>query len=542
MIKKIYGLFSVLLLLASCATEEIEQIEIQPTDGSMVSLSFSVDAPNALEITKATGDVEKGVESLYLYTFNEDGEFISPVVEAVVSGNGYTASISKETRTIHFVANDGTLTPSLESGMASLGTDKQIFWGKRTFSEIPAKNISNNLEDAGNNNVELLRNWAKITLNLSSEAAVKLKNVSYLIYNESQLASIGYKDAGKLNIPNQDFYAPQNEPDASKYAKPGESVYTFEHYNQDKNATFVIIKAQFDGSKTYTYYKIDLAVKDENDKVTRVYDVVRNYAFNITVKSVSRKGATWAEVIDENVIADNNITASAIMEKYPNITYDGEALNVTKTTFVFTGSSNTLSMTATYAGTGQLSVVPGEGMSDVVDGNLSYPSWIPSGNQTITITANIKPAPDSGEKIAYFYLVGGNLQRKIKLVLRPPYDFINPRFEDVKEGTGTNEIAAGQKQDAYLKFSIPEDIDESLFPIEYKIYTKKLYAVEPGVRLETTGASDWYYVYTDQIFSPEEKVIQFKTNTANDDEDDVILKADLFNPVSDLSYTRPEKV
>ena len=61
MIKKIYGLFSVLLLLASCATEEIEQIEIQPTDGSMVSLSFSVDAPNALEITKATGDVEKGV-------------------------------------------------------------------------------------------------------------------------------------------------------------------------------------------------------------------------------------------------------------------------------------------------------------------------------------------------------------------------------------------------------------------------------------------------------------------------------------------------
>ena len=129
-------------------------------------------------------------------------------------------------------------------------------------------------------------------------------------------------------------------------------------------------------------------------------------------------------------------------------------------------------MTATYAGTGQLSVVPGEGMSDVVDGNLSYSSWIPSGNQTITITANIKPAPDSGEKIAYFYVVGGNLQRKIKLVLRPPYDFINPRFENVKNGTGTNEIAAGQQKDAYLKFSIPEDIDESLFPIEYKIYTK----------------------------------------------------------------------
>ncbi len=63
---------------------------------------------------------------------------------------------------------------------------------------------------------------------------------------------------GKLNIPNQDFYAPQNEPDASKYAKPGESVYTFEHYNQDKKATFLLLlRRNLMKSETYTYYKID---------------------------------------------------------------------------------------------------------------------------------------------------------------------------------------------------------------------------------------------------------------------------------------------
>ena len=50
------------------------------------------------------------------------------------------------------------------------------------------------------------------------------------------------------------------------------------------------------------------------------------------------------------MIADNNITASAIMEKYPNITYDGEALNVTNRTFVFWCSSITLSISARYAG------------------------------------------------------------------------------------------------------------------------------------------------------------------------------------------------
>lgn len=536
MIRKLYTLFSVLLLLASCATEEIEQIESRPIEGSMVSLSFSVDAPNALEITKAIGNVDKGVESLYLYTFNSDGDFISPVVKADDSGNGYTATISKETRTIHFVANDGSLEPSSESDMASLATNQQIFWGKRTFDVIPAKDLSNSKEASGSNNVELLRNWAKITLSLSPDAAVKLSDVSYMVYNESQLATIAYNEAGKLNVPNQTFYAPVDEPASNVFQALGNSIYTFEHNNQGNKGAFIIVKAKFEGKATY--YKIDLAVKDENDQVTRVYDIVRNYAFNITIKSVSREGYTWKEVIDENNIADNNITASAIMEKYPNITYAGESLSVTKTTFVFTGSSNTLSMTATYNGTGQLSVVPDEGMSDVVNGKLDFSSNIPSGNQTITITANIKPAPSSGEKVAYFYVVGGNLQRKIKLVLRPPYNFISPRFEDVKDGAGTNEIAAGQQQDAYLKFSIPEDIDESLFPMEYKIYTKKLYAKESGVRLETTGTGDWYYVYTDQIFSNDEKVIQFKTNTANDGENDVRLEADLFNTVSGLTYTR----
>lgn len=538
MIKKLYSLFSILLLLASCATEEMDQIQNQSGNESKVALTFSVDAPKAIEFTKAVGNVDKGVESLYLYTFDASGGFISPVVEATASNGGYTALISKETRTIHFVANEGSLTPSTESSMASLTTDKQIFWGKRTFANVPAKDLSNNQEASGNN-IELLRNWAKITLNLSGEAQAKLSEVSYLLYQESQLATVGYTKAGEVSVPNQAFYAPTNEPESTKFAQPGSSIYTFEHSNQNEDGAFVIVKAKFNGSRDFTYYKIDLAVKDENDHVTRVYDLVRNYAFNITIKSVSRKGLTWSDVVDGKTIADNNITASAIMEKYPNITYDGEALNVTKTTFVFTGTSNQLSMTATYSGGGQLSVVPDGDMSEVVDGSLNYPASIPSGNQTISITANIKDAPASGEKVAYFYVVGGNLQRKIKLVLRPNYDFLNPRLVDA---TGSNEIAVGQKQDVYLKFSVPEDVDESLYPIEYKIYTKTMYAVEEGVRLETTGSGEWYYVYTDQVPSTAERSIHFKTNTSNEGENNVVLNADLFNAATGLTYTRKAPV
>lgn len=65
MIKKLYSLFSILLLLASCATEEIEQIEIQPTDGSMVSLILCR-SPNALRLRKRPGMWRK-VLSPYIY-------------------------------------------------------------------------------------------------------------------------------------------------------------------------------------------------------------------------------------------------------------------------------------------------------------------------------------------------------------------------------------------------------------------------------------------------------------------------------------------
>lgn len=544
MIKKLYSLISLLFLFFSCTTEEIGQVENQSTDASKISLSFSVDVPDALQLTKAVGNVDKGVETLYLYTFDTDGKFISPTVKAEGSADlGYTAVISKETRAIHFVANDGALNDDgalnsiMESEMTSQTTKEQIFWGKRTFSTVPAKDLSNNLEGTGSK-IELLRNWAKITLNLSEEAGEKLKEVSYLIYNESQLATIGYKKKDSPNVPAQVFYAPSTEPESGKFTQPGTPVYSFEHANQGKDGAVIVIKAKFDGNNDYTYYKVDLAVKDPTDHVTRVYDIVRNYAFNITIKSVSRKGLSWEKVIDPNVIADNNITASTIMEKYPNITYDGEALLVTKTTFVFTGSSNKLSMTATYEGKGQLSVTPDGDMSAVVKGKLSYPP-IPSGNQTITITADINPV-SRDEEVAYFYIVGGNLQRKIKLVLRPAYEFINPRFENTEAENGTNEINLGQKKDVYLKFSVP-DIEESLYPVEYKIYTKKLYAVEDGVRLETSGNGEWYYVYTDQDATSKKRVIHFKTNTFNEGESDVVLKADLFN-AKDLSYKRSPRV
>ena len=548
MLKNIYNILSILLLFTACTSEDISEEVFLPTEGEMITLSFSVDAPKVAEITKAIGNTEKSVENLFLYTFDENGNFLSPVVTANLNVNGYTAVIQKTTRIIHFVANDGSLKPASESEMASMPIDKQIFWGKRTFNVMPKNDLSNNQENKGNH-IELIRNWAKINLSLSSEASAKLFDVSYMIYNEAKIASVGYIKEGHINVPSQTYYKP-SESEAeflalSKDFPEKSALYTFEHNNQDRNGAFIIVKARFGSlSSDFSYYKIDLAVKDKESHVTKVYDFIRNYAFKVNVQSVSRKGMIWKDVINPDVIADNNITASPIMEKYPNITYDGESLNVTNTTFIFTGSTNQLTMKATYVGKGQLSVSPDpdEEMSDVVvSGSLkTNPATIPSGTQTITITADIKQLDNNAkeEKIAFFYIIGGNLQRKIKLVLRPSYDFVNPRFENQAAGLiGTNEVSTGLMKDIWLKFSLG-NIEEALYPIDCRIYTKKLYAVEPGVRLETTGEGDWCYVYTAQTPQDAERVINFRTNTQNEFEEDVVLKADLFNEVSGLAYTR----
>lgn len=494
MLKKIYSLLASILLLSGCAADDLMQ-EKNPVDDSKVALSFQVDVPSAAVITKSTSvpENEIGIENLKLVTFDKSGSKIETVSATLVSGNNYSAVVSKETRKIQFVANyDGYASINSVTAASTAATNEYVF-----FKEL---DIAEGATALGP--VELLRNWSKISLN---NRAGNLTNVQFMVYNASTQATVA-PGSRNINLPFSNTFIT-----APSFSNAGTDIHAFEQSTSGDTPAFVIVKANFNGEETY--YKLDLAVTDPATGIVTNYDIMRNYWYNITISDVQRKGVSWDEVIKPGKIADNNITASTELDKYPSIAFGGEKLEVTKTTFVFTAAGQTLNMLATYTKdksadfSGLTLVQNTENLSDVVSGNISMSNESGSGR----ITARIN-APSSGEKVTYFYVKGGNLQRKITLILRNPYQFENVRFYKSNDVDGDNKITQGPDETINFAFTIPESVDESIFPLECKIKSKTLYAVTSGVRIEAApeGDNTYYYIYTAKQAG--RHIVEFKTN------------------------------
>ncbi len=501
MLRKIYGLLASILLLSACTADDMIQ-EQNPVDGSKMLVSFRVDVPSATVITRSADVKETGVNNLNLITFDGEGLYLGTVAANKESGDSYSASISKETRKIQFVSSyENYASIRTETDVFNAATDERVFFAERTLES------SSDLGD-----VALTRNWAKITLTDNSKM---LSDVKFMVYNASAKATVAAPVEGEINLPAENKIQTQ-EPFTSS------SLYPFEQATTGDNHAFIIVKAKYDRSSSDTYYKLDLSKTEAG--VVRTYDIIRNYCYNITISAVNRPGVSWEEVIRPGRVADNNITASTELEKYASIAFDSEKLEVSKTTYVFTKAGQ-LSMSATYTGSSAsgLSLIQDtKDLSGVVDGSVT----MNGGNITASILS-----PASEEKTAYFYVKGGNLQRKITLILRNPYTFDEVRFYKSEDKEGDNTIIPIQDEDITFAFTIPEDVDASIFPLECRINAKTLYAVTPGVRIDPDAGADgnYYYVYTAKEAGRHS--VKFKTNASVTGET-VALTAENFADIS----------
>lgn len=502
MLRKIYGLLASILLLSACTADDMIQ-EQNPVDGSKMLISFRVDVPSATVITRSADGEETGVNNLNLITFDGEGLYLGTVAANKESEGSYSASISKETRKIQFVSSyENYASIQTETDVFNAATDERVFFAERTLES------SSDLGD-----VTLTRNWAKITLKDKSE---KLSDVEFMVYNASTKATVAAPVEGEINLPAENSIQTQESFTSS-------SLYPFEQATTGDNHAFIIVKAKYDESSSDTFYKLDLSYTDAAGAV-KTYDIIRNHCYNITISAVNRPGVSWEEVTKPGRVADNNITASTELEKYPSIAFDSEKLEVSKTTYVFTKAGQ-LSMSATYTGSsasGLSLIQDAKDLSGVVDGSVT----MNGGNITASILS-----PASEEKTAYFYVKGGNLQRKITLILRNPYTFDEVRFYKSEDKEGDNTIIPIQDEDITFAFTIPEDVDASIFPLECRINAKTLYAVTPGVRIDPDADADgnYYYVYTAKEAGRHS--VKFKTNASVTGET-VALTAENFADIS----------
>ena len=504
-----------LIVIAGCSQDAITIPEQHVQEGEEITVSFTTIIPEfKTVVTRANG----GVNDMYLLVFDENGNYIARRAATLSgqtsTGGTFKAQLPSSTnkRIIHFISNydwEGfNDTPGLNEAavVAILSTQNVTFWSRVELNNgISATSFSGVT-------VSMLRNQAKIS-----------------VINEA--AELAYDGFTIHNTPNRGTVAPYSsttgfaegtitEPlnvtltSAQIAGISTDEKYLFERKNAyATNISTVIVKGTYSGQQYY--YKIDLIDADKNR-----YDIERNYHYIVKIQTVTRAGYTNFEDALSGA-SHNNTALDPIIEKYPIISDGKSKLEVEKTLVILTQPNQQFSVWAKYFPEMDSEVFDNSEVSvSLQSNNTSISGSINFDSNTGVITAtglNLLPL-EQGE--ARIIVTKGDLARTIRVVLRTPFEFDPITINNQNPATITN----GQNIDATLKFNIPDDFPEDLFPLPIRIYTNGLYPAAAGLEMLVEG-DQIHYIY--RATQSGEQTVEFKTNKSNNEEV-VALKADYF--------------
>lgn len=505
-----------LIVIVGCSQDVISIPEKQLQDGEDVTVSFTTSVPEyKTVITRANG----GVNEMYLLVFDENGNYIARRVATLSSqtstGGTFTAQLpsSNNPRIIHFVSNyDWTNfndTPGInEVGVvALLSSQNATFWSRMVLNSGISSTSFNGIT------VELLRNQAKISV--INEAAELTYN-GFTIHNTPQKGTVapysfvnGFT-IGTITEPLDISLSPALVSGISTDEK-----FLFERKNATaSNITTVIVRGTYSGQQYY--YKIDLIDAQKNR-----YNIERNYHYIVKIKKVTRAG--YASFNDALQGASHNNTAlDPIIEKYPIISDGTSKLEVERTLVVLTQPNQQLNVWAKYFpdinsetfNNSGVTVAIQSGNESLVGSSLSFaPS---TGIITATGLNQLPQVP--GE--ARIIVSQGELARTIRVVLRIPFVFDPVTINNSSPAT----LNGAQGENAVLRFNIPNDFPDDLFPLPINIYTQGLYPAATGLEM-IVESGQIHYIY--RATQKGLQTVNFKTNKSGNLET-VTLKADYF--------------
>ena len=505
-----------LIIIAGCSQDVILIPDQQIQEGEEVAVSFNTIIPEfKTVVTRANG----GVNDMYLLVFDENGNYIAKrqatLSNQTETGGTFTAQLpsSSNKRIVHFISNyDWTVFNDIAglseaAVVALLSTSNTTFW-----TRIELENGISSTSFSGLA-VSLLRNQAKISV---VNEADELTYNGFTIHNKPTKGSVapfsstnGFEE-GVITEPLDISLIPAQVSEISTNEK-----YLFERKNAyATNITTVIVKGTYRGQQYY--YKIDLIDADKNR-----YDIERNYHYIVKIKTVTRAGYTSFEDALSGA-SHNNTALDPIIEKYPIISDGRSKLEVEKTLVILTKPNQQFSVWAKYFpeisnesfdNTG-VSVTLQSGNTSIVEGSLNFNPT--TGNITATGLSQIPEEPGN----ARIVVSKGDLARTIRVVLRTPFSFSPVTINDQNPGL----VADGQSSQATLKFNIPDDFPDDLFPLPIRIYTNGLYPASTGLEMVVEG-SQIHYIY--RATQRGIQTINFKTNKSGNAET-VAIKADYF--------------
>ena len=500
--KRIKYIFLAMLLafLGGCTADSLDQSQNPETKDGYVTMHFTLDnMPYSELMTKAGGETSVG--SLSLMTFDESGNFLGRVeatnivqtntneTDGSAQGTG-TASVPKDTRIIHFIANyawsgneyvvpngetETSLMPTLESNQ------HYVAWGRTTVSSLSALISSVT--------VNLTRNYAKV--NVTSEAS-NFTVAGFALGNyvsKGKIVTYGESASGFDNVTSatnaNTKISPVDDPETAMTNQLESDLnttgqYMFEYANPSGNQSFVIVK-----NSSGKYFKIQFLDSDK-----KPYIIERNYIYKVVIKKFDSSVSGSSSFADAlKAVPSNNIYAEVLKES-TTISDGTNTLTVTPLFHILTTTGSSYTGTITFSANYWAGSTLKNGSISISKGNdaHNYLASVPStSNGTVSVSVNV-PGSISKLDSAMVIVNAGVLSRTVTIYISKQYSF--------EPATGFAYSAVGDQ--GILKFNIPSDFPASLYPIKCKIKAEDLNPVngngQPQMFLQQENGS-YYYIY-----------------------------------------------
>ncbi len=548
------------LFAASCLSEDNWRGSPLVPEG-YESVSFTTDIPAMQEVVTRAVDYDGGgVQNMTLFCFDSYGLFIS-TVSASLSPQGdmsgtFTALVPKNTRTVHFVANqnmtgfveDNFRSKSEAEVMALLegSSGRMIYWARFACDENGGS-LSEQIRQS-DSRISMIRNHALVSVRKSDGVDFEISGMA--VCNTSAFGTVApfHPDLGfDFSWPgDRDFVTlPLNDAKMSDIndVTTELSQYVFESENRADDPVSVIVKGHGPGSSDL-YYRV-LLIDDSGNQ----YLIRRNHHYILNIEGALSYGQpTFSEAL--SAPATNNVWIS-ISEDVNEVRNSEYVLSVSRTSYVLDESYSGKTFTVEYS----LSSTDG---SPVYESDKPEVSWVENNVAAYTFNDSFLIQGDTGhgsididldnlsgssEMLHGTLLVKkGKLQRTVKIILIRNQRFV-PSWVSTQVYNGGSSDDLGSSN-VTLMFTIPETCPSDLFPLNVYLSVDELdVRGESGMRLPvvTSGAEGYYgvdngigYKYVYVAEAPGVQRVYFRNKLYQDEghEGEIMLEAQCFETLT----------
>lgn len=496
----ILALAGVLTLAVSCQREDLLPGPGDAPEGYR-TVEFYAQVPDMDKVqTKAVDPDGAGVQQMTVFCFDANSFFITTVTATLTQDSGepslsgkFSVSVPDHTVTLQLVGNQN-LTYFKEDNyrgmsevdvMAALESSpgRMIYWARETIDQLASHTSAANA-------IKLLRNQAKITLEIASD--VNFVEKGWVVVNSNSFGTVApySPDHGGFVAPTLDspfITLPENKAKLGDYldVRTNPEEYIFETENTEADPIDFIVKGSQNGGEDL-YYRVSLIDAQGNNVM-----IMRNHHYVVNIIGELYYGKkTFAEAL--TAPATNNVWVSVsddiaeVMDSEYRLAVDETAVVIGESEFK---NPNTYYLYYTLESlAGETLTAPDAYWMDgnnVALNNFTHTFDAATGRGTIVVTLYQMDGLQHRE--GTIFIKKGRLSRKIKVVTVKEQTF-EPAW------ITTNVYGVGTDENVTMMFTIPDDCPQEVFPLEVLISVNALdIRNESGMALPVRKAGEEGY-------------------------------------------------